>query len=317
MSQLARRPKLLAVTACVGYALYCRLRNWVLTNAERNGQRIGPRWLGLLAFNILNGWSRLNGVKMASEAGEGLKHMDPNRQYMIVWHPHGFLAWAALFVVSKMAVMGHPMGREWFASVAPVLFQLPFFSEALMLVNGRRVEAKTVEGLLAGGANIAVQPGGVKEQLETTHDQEQAIFPANLGFLRLAIKHGVTILPVYIFGENQLYRKIPGFDWFSRLVFRTTGAGLPAGSGKFGIPMGGLIPRSTPLHVRWAKPLEVGPKDAHPSEERVQALYQEYLALLQEVFDTYKDECLPPEVAAKGLRITKLEKPAAKAKAKL
>mmetsp|Transcript_75779 Transcript_75779/g.180032 ORF Transcript_75779/g.180032 Transcript_75779/m.180032 type:complete len:323 (+) Transcript_75779:68-1036(+) len=298
------RLKKVAVLAVI-YAAYCQLRSMLLTNAERHCRRIGPQWLGLLAFNILNGWSRLNGVDLVSEGGEGYKDLDPKRQYMIVWHPHGFLAWAALFVVSKMAVLGHPTGREWFASVAPVLFQIPFFSEALMLVNGRRVQASTVEGLLAGGANIAVQPGGVKEQLVTTHDQEQALFPANLGFLRLAIKHGVTILPVYIFGENQLYRRIPGFDAVSKLIYRTTGAGLPCGSGKLGIPMGGLIPRATPLHVRWAKPLEVGPKDDNPSEARVQMLYQEYVASLQELFDKYKDECLPPEVAAKGLKIVK------------
>ena len=59
--------------------------------------------------------------------------------------------------------------------------------------------------------------------MESLNCQERLYFPANLGFIRqahlahsspwvtplfprLAIQHGVPLLPVYSFGENQLFR---------------------------------------------------------------------------------------------------------------
>mmetsp|Transcript_8108 Transcript_8108/g.25233 ORF Transcript_8108/g.25233 Transcript_8108/m.25233 type:complete len:345 (-) Transcript_8108:105-1139(-) len=288
-------------------ASYLEARRRLLARAEKQGTRIGPRWLGLLAWRFLNGFSELVGVRLASEGGEGLGKLDPERRYLIVWHPHGFLAWSALFIVSRMAVAGHPHGREWFAMVAPALFRLPIFSEALMLVNGRRVDKKVVENLAAKGRAIALQPGGVREQMLTTHEQEQAVFPANLGFLRMAIKHGMDLLPVYIFNENQMFKRMQGFERATKWVYDNTGFGLPVVAARFGLPMAGLLPLPTDIHVRWGAPLAVGPPEPEPSEERVEALFCRYLGALRGLFARHAHECLPPEVAAKGLKIIRLD----------
>lgn len=299
------RGKILAASA-LGLA-YMEARRRLLDDAERRAVRIGPKWLGVLAWQFLHGWSRLMGVRLASEKGEGLDLIDPARRYLIVWHPHGFIAWSALFIVSRMAVIGHPHGREWFAMVAPALFKIPIFSEALMLVNGRKVDKKVVENLLEKGQSIAIQPGGVKEQMASRHDQEQAVFPQNLGFIRMAIKHGMDLLPVYIFNENQLYRKVDGFEGATSFIHRTTGMVLPASTAKFGLPMAGLMPKSNDIHVRWGAPIAVGDADPEPSDERVEALFQQYLVELRKIFKRYASECLPPDVAAKGLLIIRLD----------
>lgn len=191
--------------------------------------------------------------------------------------------------------------------VAPALFCLPIFSEALMLVNGRKVDKPTVENLLSTGASIAVQPGGVKEQIVTRHDQEQAIFPANLGFVRMAIKHGLALLPVYIFNENQIYKRVGGYDTQSQWLYKNMGFGLPAFTGKAHMPMSVLMPRAADVHVRWGAPIEVGPAEEEPSEDRVEELFLQYLTGLLLLFDTHKDECLAPDVAANGLKIIRLD----------
>mmetsp|Transcript_98632 Transcript_98632/g.287707 ORF Transcript_98632/g.287707 Transcript_98632/m.287707 type:complete len:252 (-) Transcript_98632:20-775(-) len=212
-----------------------------------------------------------------------------------------------MFIVSKMAVLGHPHGREWFAMVAPALFRIPIISEALMLVNGRRVDKSVVENLARKGKSIALQPGGVKEQMCTRHDQEQAVFPANLGFIRTAIRHGMDLLPVYLFNENQTFKRVDGFDEATKWIHGKTGFSLPAVTARFGIPMAGLMPLSTDIHVRWGRPLEVGPPEPEPSEERVEELFGRYALALQELFDRHCHECLPPEVAARGLLLRRLD----------
>lgn len=296
---------MLALTALC--ASYLEARRRLLAYAEKKGTRLGPKWLGLLAWRFLNKFSELNGVRLASEGGEGLKNLDPARRYLIVWHPHGFIAWSALFIVSRMAVEAHPHGREWFAMVAPALFRIPIVSEALMLVNGRRVDKSVVENLARKGQSIALQPGGVKEQIVTRHDQEQAIFPANLGFIRTAIKYGMDLLPVYIFNENQMFKRVDGFEKTTQFVYDKTGFGLPAVTARFGLPMAGLMPLSTDIHVRWGAPLEVGPPEPEPSDERVEELFGRYVEALQELFNRHAHECLPPEVAARGLVMRRLD----------
>lgn len=288
-------------------ATYLGIRGRILQAAERDATEIGPLWLRLLAQKCLYAWSRLMGVRTASEGGEGLYTYDPAKRYLIIWHPHGFLAWSALFIMSRMAVTGHPHGRESFAMVAPALFRLPLFSEALMLVNGRKVDKTVVENYLNKGRSINLQPGGVQEQMISRHDQEQAVFPKNLGFIRMAIRHGCDLIPVYLFNENQIYERVDGFETVTDFIYRYTGFGVPFLKAKFGIPMNGLMPKATDIHVRWGLPIAVGPPDPNPTDERVEALFQEYLVALRRLFNAHATECLPPDVAAKGLKIIRLD----------
>mmetsp|Transcript_31112 Transcript_31112/g.88863 ORF Transcript_31112/g.88863 Transcript_31112/m.88863 type:complete len:348 (+) Transcript_31112:72-1115(+) len=288
-------------------ASYLQARSALLKRAEKAGARIGPKSLGLLAWKFLYRFSQLVGVDLASEGGEGLQHLDPSKRYLIVWHPHGFLAWSAMFILSRFAVLGHPHGSEWFAMVAPVLFRIPIISEALMLVNGRGVDKRVVESYLSKGKSIALQPGGMKEQMASRHDQEQAIFPANLGFIRMALKYGMDLLPVYIFNENQTFKRMEGSDAVTKWIYDKTGFGVPMLTGRFGAPMAGLMPIDTEIHVRWGEPVEVGPPVPDPSEEQVEELFCRYLDALRSIWTRHAQECLPPEVAAKGLKIIRLD----------
>lgn len=297
-----------AVVAIAALCLsYLEARKRLLEFAEREGCRIGPRWAGLLTWRLAYAFSELVGVRLASESGEGLHALVPSRRYLIVWHPHGFFAWSAVFVVSRMAVVGHPHGQEWFAMVAPALFRMPIVSEALMLMNGRQVDKKVVENLARKGKSFAIQPGGIREQLVTTHDQEQAVFPSNLGFIRTAIQHGMDLLPVYIFNENQLYSRMGGFEQVTNFLHKKTGFGMPAIRARFGLPMAGLLPLPTDIHVRWGLPVEVGPAEAEPSEEKVEAIFLRYLEALRTIFRQYAHECLPAHVASRGLKIIRLD----------
>uniref|UniRef100_A0A7S1F4Z8 Acyltransferase n=1 Tax=Noctiluca scintillans TaxID=2966 RepID=A0A7S1F4Z8_NOCSC len=291
-----------AVLASV-YA-WTKARAFLLARAEKSGTRVGPEYLGWFTSWLLYRYSLLMGVRLASE--NDFTPLDDAKKYMIVWHPHGFLAWGAMFIFGKMAVTGQPGGREWFAMVAPVLFKIPIFGDALLMVNARRVAKPVVEGLLNQGRQIAIQPGGVKEQLQSRHDQEIAFFPANLGFIRMAIKFQRHLLPVYIFGENQIFRRLEGLDGVFDKIFRSSGVPVPALSGKLGLPFLGLMPRSGNIHVRWGRHIDPGPAEDEPSDSRVEEVFGRYLAEIQRIFDENAFNCLPPEVAAKGLLIKRV-----------
>ena len=72
-------------------------------------------------------------------------------------------------------------------------------------------------------------------------------------------------------------------------------------TGRWGLPW--LVPRAVDVSVAWGRPVRVGPPDPAPSEARVAAVFEAYCAELRRLFDEHKDQCLPPEVAARGLTI--------------
>jgi len=191
------------------------------------------------------------------------------------------------------------------------MFKFPGLGELLQILGGRPVDKNTLDTIMAAGGTFAVQPGGMAEQLETRHDQEQAFFPKNLGFIRLAIKNGTPLVILYIFGENQLFERSGGTDGkrgaVTKLIQRLTGTTFPIITAKFGIPMAMGMPIKTDIHARWGAPVEVGPPEDNPSDERVEEVFTRYLDELQRVFYLNAHDCLPPAVAANGLKIVRAD----------
>ena len=158
----------------------------------------GPRWLA----KLLAWWfSQLMHVCGARCTVDVATPPDAARRHMVVWHPHGAYTCMALMHCGRHTVNGLPL--RWYPGVAPVLFATPGFREALLLLNARSVDGRTMESLAAAGLTLGVQPGGIPEQLISDSSREVAVFSERAGFVRLAMKHGTALLPAYIFGENQ------------------------------------------------------------------------------------------------------------------
>jgi len=294
---------LIALVVC--YAAFFIWRSSILKQAIRESRAVGPSWLGHLSTSIAQAVANAAGVKISSLEGEGLM-ADTSKRYFYVWHPHGFVSYVPTMLMGEMARTGKPHNREWFGTCAPFLFNIPGLGEHFTISNARPVDRKSLESILGGGGTIAVQPGGIKEQAASRHDQEQAFFPKKLGFIRLAIKHGTPLMPLYIFGENQLYKRVAGLEWLTKLIYKATGMTLPIVTAKWGLPQAGFLPIATDIHIRYGNPVDVGPSEPEPSDERVEEVFTRYLAELQRVFDANACSCLPAAVAKRGLKVVRL-----------
>mmetsp|Transcript_7137 Transcript_7137/g.19738 ORF Transcript_7137/g.19738 Transcript_7137/m.19738 type:complete len:330 (+) Transcript_7137:49-1038(+) len=284
----------------------------VLRKAALSRRPWGPRWLAISLSSSLYrfGCWWLNFSHNAEEAIKA-GTWGPGKQYVMVWHPHGAFTISALYFFSYFWARDYPGGTrgDRYVCVAPLLLRIPFLAEFLLLCHARSQDSRTFSGLLESGATVAIQPGGLAEQVATDHTAERIFFPPRLGFIRLALKHGVPLLPVYAFGENQLYKTN---SWTRRLngwFYKNLGAGTLVVLGQGGVPNSPILPnplmlpRRGSLHIRFGEPVHLGPKEENPSDERVHQAFRLYLAALRNLFDAYKDECLPPEVAASGLSV--------------
>lgn len=291
-------------------AAWLMWRQAVLEPAKKSVDSWGPSWLAQTVSGALYNFG-IRWLDFSTNAEESIKNgtWNKDKQYIMAWHPHGAFTIAALYFVSHMWSTNFPSGpdgaRHRFVCVAPLLLNIPGLAEFLLLCHARSQDNKTFSSLLDTGGIVAVQPGGIKEQIATDANQETIIFGQNLGFIRLALKHGTPILPVYAFGENQLY---PTSDFVRKLNAKIGTNIIVHGLGN--IPVSPLLPNplllpkpGQGLHIRWGQPVEVGPPDEDPSEEKVRLVFEHYIGALRQLFDAHKDTCLPRAVAARGLEV--------------
>lgn len=113
------------------------------------------------------------------------------------------------------------------------------------------------------------------------------------GFVKLALRHGAPLVPVFSFGELNQYDQPPNPEGsklrrWQDFVKRVTGIAPTKfiGRGFFQYSYG-LIPRRTPLHTVVGAPIEV-PKIDDPKIEDIDKYHGMFVEALNELFETHK-----------------------------
>lgn len=298
--------------ASLGLSAWVLWYQLVLREVARRGKPWGPRWLAVSLSGVLHQFGKrwLRFTHNVEEAVAG--GWETGKQYICVWHPHGVLTITAVFFISYWSAADYPGGirGKSYCAVAPLLLRIPGLAEFLLMCHARSADSRTFNSLLASGVSVAVQPGGLQEQVGTDENKERVFFSKRLGFIRMALKHGVPLIPMYAFGENQLYRTPKWIQDINSWFYRKLHTGNVLVLGPFGIPACAFLPGPWTLpgfrksvHLRIGRPIDVGPKDENPSEESVREAFDKYIVGLRNLFDTHKDACLPAEVAARGLEV--------------
>jgi len=286
-----------------GFVLSVWLRQKLLQSGAKSLDTWGPRWLAVALARAMNLVARCAGVKFETDTyakwyEDPLKRLDPERQYLTPWHPHGALTFCAAFftntMTSQSTTPAAPGPRGWFVGIADLLFRFPLLGEGLVLWNCRPVSETVSQRILGSGRSYAIQPGGIPEQVLTDHRRELIVFPPTLGFCRLAIQHGTPLVPIYAFGENQVFSTYKWGRKTTRRLHQALGIAMP---------MINPWPNSVTLHMKWGRPVEVGAREESPPDERVREVFARYVAEVARLFEEHRHACLPADVAARGLTV--------------
>jgi hypothetical protein len=222
--------------------------------------------------------SYYNGVSICFEGGE--VPSSQHRQTFFAVHPHGAfcIGWALLFTSSIM----HGV-RFCFA---PSLFASPFFRLFSRSVGRPGSAARSaMEDYLKNGEDVALPPGGFEEATLTCTTQDRVFIKKRYGFVRLCLKYGVAIRPVYVFGEGRLFGNVQGM-WKTRLALNRWGIPTILVWGSWFFPL--LPKKGVNLHIVVGKPLIV-PKIDNPTKEEVIAWHEKYITELKRIYEEYKE----------------------------
>mmetsp|Transcript_13318 Transcript_13318/g.30833 ORF Transcript_13318/g.30833 Transcript_13318/m.30833 type:complete len:385 (+) Transcript_13318:105-1259(+) len=207
--------------------------------------------------------------------------LHPDEKYVFCWHPHGrlFFGFAAF---SGLFDMWCPelSNREFFGGVNGPLFKVPFLGNLLYLSGLIPCDRRSIDKQLCRGNHVGLIIGGIEEVLEGTFDDRDVLFlRGRKGFCKVAMDQGAGLVPVYCFGENQLFQHEPSWvlsAWKAVNRVLKVGAPLPI-RGWCGLP----VPYRRELVIAMGKPLFAA------EGETVDEFHARYVTAVQELYDEH------------------------------
>ncbi|CAO3633044.1 unnamed protein product [Cunninghamella echinulata] len=229
------------------------------------------------------------------------KDLNPQSRYIFGYHPHGILSFGA---VSMFATEGSGFsslfpGITPHLMVLPTLFKLPFYRDLLLSMGFCSVSKKSCEYVLSStpGSSITIVVGGAQEAMNAFPGTNDIILEKRLGFVKLAIEQQADLVPVFCFGETDLYQQysIKSSSLLSTLqkkIKKWFGFTFPFfyARGIFNYDFG-LLPFRKPIYCIVGNPVKISQiKDGlAPTKEQIIAVQKEYISELTNIYDKYKN----------------------------
>jgi 2-acylglycerol O-acyltransferase 2 len=215
---------------------------------------------------------------------------------MMAMHPHGIIgvsAWSAFLNDHEGSYASiQPDMDVRFVTLASN-FKIPFFRELLLWVGLLDASADTIRFNLNKGRSIIVMVGGAEESLHARPGVSELVLSRRKGFVKIALQMGTPLVPVYGFGENELFYQVsnPEGSILRRVqeyIKGITGVALPAFHGR-GIFLYdyGFLPRRIPLVTVIGEPIPL-PKIEKPTDEDIEKYHTIYIENLKRLYNEYK-----------------------------
>ncbi|XP_067889181.1 2-acylglycerol O-acyltransferase 2 [Heterodontus francisci] len=231
--------------------------------------------------------------------------LDPKKNYIFGFHPHGILvAGAFANFCTEMTGFGEKYpGLKPHMLMLPLWFRIPFFRDFIMtagLVSSDKESAKYLLKRAEGGNVAVIAIGGASEALDARPGAFTLLLKNRKGFVKLALQFGAALVPVFSFGENEVFDQVnnPKGSILRKIqerLQRMMGISLPLfhARGVFQYSFG-LIPYRKPIHTVVGKPIDVEKKE-NPTEEEINEVHQKYIEELGKLFEEHKTKYKVPE----------------------
>ncbi|TPX32523.1 hypothetical protein SmJEL517_g04348 [Synchytrium microbalum] len=222
--------------------------------------------------------------------------LDPKKNYLMAYAPHGIYGLGATVSVQSPYCNFKELfpGIDIKTGTLDSNFNVPFWREWNFAFNLVSVSAKSLTHILTKsgpGRSAMIVVGGAEEALYAYPGQNKLVLKKRKGFVKLAIRTGASLVPVFCFGENDCFWQLRGpviakyHAWFKRnfgwvnLIF-------------YGQIPFITMPRKVQLAIVIGAPVAVIKQD-NPSTEYIDEVWHNYVAALHAAYDAHKNTYAP------------------------
>jgi len=175
-------------------------------------------------------------------------------------------------------------------------FQIPLYREIILALGICSVSYKSCQNILkqGPGSSLTIVVGGATESLSAHPGTADLTLKRRLGFIKLAVREGANLVPVFSFGENDIFAQLANPKGTKLYMVQKRFQGLFGftlpifhGRGIFNYTIG-LMPFRHPIVSVVGRPIPVKQSDK-PTLAELEEVQKLYIQELTRIWDCYKD----------------------------
>ena len=211
----------------------------------------------------------------------------PNAQFLISVFPHGTASDYRILMDGMLHQVFPTVHGKIRSLAATVLFRIPIVRELALWTGCIDARRSVAEKALDKGRTLLVVPGGEAEQIRTTRGKEIVYLKHRKGFIKLAMRKGVPVIPTYVFGASDYFHTSHAFFGPREWLRKSFGVCIPLSVGLWG---SFFCPLPVDTTIIFGKPLsfEMKVKGA-PTTEELDAAHAKFCSSLTDLFDHHKE----------------------------
>jgi len=127
------------------------------------------------------------------------------------WTADSFLFAVAVYRAHGIEAVPYGLGHE-------LAIQVPLVHELFVPLGAVRASHENAERLFADDRKVMVYPGGDVDSMRPFRNRNRVVFGGRRGYIRLAIRAGVPIIPVVAAGSHSGFIVIDDLRWLARAL---------------------------------------------------------------------------------------------------
>ena len=224
--------------------------------------------------------------------------LDPKQGYLFAMAPHGVFGVCRAFSGGQLWRRLFPQIDARWGSFGGA-FYIPGVREFSLCCGCLDASRPVLTRAIARGENVMLLPGGEKEMMLTdgASSQTQLVLLDRKGFVRLAIQHGLALVPGFCFGEKWVHDTVllpKRVRAFLYKRFRLAGVLL---KGRWWTFLGKLHWERDGVPVRlgfvWGKPIPVrqtADLSTPAAEAYVDQVHAQFMGAVADLFSRHKEQ---------------------------
>ena len=129
--------------------------------------------------------------------------------------------------------------------------------------------------------------GGIPEMDNLHERQINLVLNKRKGFIKLALRHGASLVPTFVFGETKLYKQSGILSGIQEQIRNMIGIAPVLFYGRGFLQNSfGFLPHKSPMYVVVGEPIVVE-KKPEPSQRDIDKLHSLYVKKIRKLYQKY------------------------------